>query len=66
MAYDPEAKNKRVPLGNWLKHMGKSRHLLKEENKEMLGEFEKEVEAALDDFETRDLDNLFRFLLEKV
>lgn len=44
ITYDPEAKKKQVPLSEWLKYMGKSRHLLKEENKEMLGEFEKEVE----------------------
>jgi pyruvate ferredoxin oxidoreductase alpha subunit len=25
MTYDTEAKNKRVPLGDWLKYMGKSK-----------------------------------------
>ncbi|WP_222124426.1 hypothetical protein, partial [Micrococcus luteus] len=35
-----------------------------EENKEMLGEFEKEVERSVD-FETRDLDDLFRFVRKK-
>lgn len=43
ITYDPEAKKKQVSLSDWLKYMGKSRHLLKEENKEMLDEFEKEV-----------------------
>ena len=44
ITYNPEDKNKRVPLTDWLKYMGKSRHLLKEENKELLAEFEREVE----------------------
>ncbi|RSD28242.1 thiamine pyrophosphate-dependent enzyme [Mesobacillus subterraneus] len=44
ITYDPEAKNKKIPLAEWLKYMGKTKHLLKEENKEMLVEFEHEVE----------------------
>ncbi|MFE8703592.1 thiamine pyrophosphate-dependent enzyme [Cytobacillus sp. FJAT-54145] len=44
ITYDPENKNKRIPLSDWLKFMGKTKHLLKEENKEMLLDFENEVE----------------------
>lgn len=44
ITYDPEAKNKKIPLADWLKFMGKTKHLLKEENKDMLAEFEEEVE----------------------
>ncbi len=44
ITYDPEAKNKRIPVSDWLKYMGKSKHLLKEHNKPMLQEFEKEIE----------------------
>ncbi|NKE05509.1 thiamine pyrophosphate-dependent enzyme [Mesobacillus selenatarsenatis] len=44
ITYDPEAKNKKIPLTDWLKYMGKTKHLLKEENKDMLVEFEEEVE----------------------
>lgn len=44
ITYDPEAKNKKIPLAEWLKYMGKTKHLLKEENKDMLVEFEEEVE----------------------
>lgn len=44
ITYDPEAKNKKIPLADWLKYMGKTKHLLKEENKDMLVEFEAEVE----------------------
>ena len=44
ITYDPEAKNKKIPLADWLKYMGKTKHLLKEENKDMLVEFEEEVE----------------------
>ena len=41
---DPEAKNKRVPLSEWLKYMGKSKHLLRPEYSDLLAEFEQEVE----------------------
>ncbi|WP_102261983.1 thiamine pyrophosphate-dependent enzyme [Mesobacillus jeotgali] len=44
ITYDPEVKNKKIPLADWLKYMGKTKHLLKEENKDMLVEFEEEVE----------------------
>ena len=44
ITYDPEAKNKKIPLADWLTYMGKTKHLLKEENKDMLVEFEEEVE----------------------
>ncbi|MCM3123554.1 MULTISPECIES: thiamine pyrophosphate-dependent enzyme [Bacillaceae] len=44
ITYDPEAKNKKIHLSDWLKYMGKTKHLLKEENKDMLVEFEEEVE----------------------
>ncbi|GAM12941.1 thiamine pyrophosphate-dependent enzyme [Mesobacillus selenatarsenatis] len=44
ITYNPEAKNKKIPLEDWLKYMGKTKHLLKEENKDMLVEFEEEVE----------------------
>lgn len=44
ITYDPEAKNKRVPITEWLKYMGKSKHLLKDENKPMLAAFEQEIE----------------------
>ncbi|MGO4888040.1 thiamine pyrophosphate-dependent enzyme [Anaerobacillus sp. MEB173] len=41
---DPEAKNKRVHVTEWLKLMGKTKHLLKEENAHLLKEYEDEVE----------------------
>lgn len=44
ITYDPEARSKRVPLAEWLKYMGKTKHLLKEQNAELLAEFEREVE----------------------
>ncbi|WP_075981127.1 thiamine pyrophosphate-dependent enzyme [Bacillus massilinigeriensis] len=44
ITYDPEAKKKRVPLTEWLKYMGKTKHLLKEENKEILADFDQEIE----------------------
>lgn len=44
ITYNPEEKSKRVPLTEWLKTMGKTRHLLKPENAEALRAFEGEVE----------------------
>lgn len=44
ITYDPEAKNKRIPLTEWLSYMGKTKHLLKPENKHLLQGFEEEVE----------------------
>lgn len=44
ITYNPEEKKKQVPVAEWLKYMGKSKHLLKEENKAMLEDFEAIVE----------------------
>lgn len=44
ITYNPEDKDKRVNVSDWLKMMGKTKHMLKPENAEMLGEFEHEVE----------------------
>lgn len=43
ITYNPDEKGKRVPLVDWLKTMGKTRHLIKPENSEALAEFEREV-----------------------
>jgi Pyruvate:ferredoxin oxidoreductase and related 2-oxoacid:ferredoxin oxidoreductases, alpha subunit len=44
ITYDPEQKGKRIPVAEWLKMMGKTRHLLQPENADLLAEFEAEVE----------------------
>jgi len=44
ITYNPEEKNKRVPLKEWLKQMGKTRHLTKPEYEETYKMFEAEVE----------------------
>lgn len=44
ITYDPEAKKKKVPLTEWFKYMGKTKHLLKEENKDILADLENEVD----------------------
>lgn len=44
ITYNPEDKGKRVPLVDWLKTMGKTRHLTKPENAEALESFQREVE----------------------
>ncbi|MBU9721403.1 MULTISPECIES: thiamine pyrophosphate-dependent enzyme [Bacillaceae] len=44
ITYNPESKKKRIELAEWLKYMGKTKHMLKEENKHLLVDFENEVE----------------------
>lgn len=44
ITYNPEEKKKRVPLSDWLKLMGKTRHLTKPEYEEAYKAFEEEVE----------------------
>ncbi len=44
ITYDPEEKGKRIPVAEWLKLMGKSRHLLKPEYKAELEALEAEIE----------------------
>ncbi|MET3851431.1 hypothetical protein ABIE48_005364 [Paenibacillus sp. OAE614] len=64
MAYDPEAKNKRVPLGDWLKYSGNQDTCSRRKIKKCTANW-KRSGAALVDFETRDLDDLFRFVRKK-
>ena len=43
ITYNPEDKDRKVPVINWLKTMGKTRHLTKEENADLVEEFQNEV-----------------------
>jgi len=44
LTYDPEAKGKKISVEEWLKMMGKTKHMLKPEFRPVLDEFEREVE----------------------
>jgi pyruvate ferredoxin oxidoreductase alpha subunit len=44
ITYDPDARGKKVPVEDWLKMMGKSKHLLKPEFASVTAEFQKEVD----------------------
>ncbi|MDI3317259.1 MAG: thiamine pyrophosphate-dependent enzyme [Bacillota bacterium] len=44
LTYDPEAHGRRIPVEEWLKRMGKSRHLLEEPGRATLRAFADEVE----------------------
>jgi pyruvate ferredoxin oxidoreductase alpha subunit len=44
ITYNPEEKGKRVPLSDWLKTMGKTKHMVKPEYAEAYKSFEDEVE----------------------
>ena len=43
ITYEPDVLGKRIPVVNWLKRMGKTKHLLKPKNAEILKSFEAEV-----------------------
>lgn len=42
--YNPEAKGKKLPAEEWLKLMAKTKHILKPDNKNILQEFQREVD----------------------
>ena len=42
--HDPEAKGKKLPVEEWLKLMGKTKHLMKPGNKGIVEEFQREVD----------------------
>ena len=42
--YDPEEKGKKVPVSEWMKHMGKTKHMLKPDCKPELDRFQAEVD----------------------
>jgi pyruvate ferredoxin oxidoreductase alpha subunit len=44
LSYDPEEKGKKVPVTEWLKHMGKTKHMLKPDCKPELDRFQAEVD----------------------
>ena len=43
ITYNPDVRKKRIELAEWLQYMGKTKHLLREENAHLLREFEEEV-----------------------
>jgi pyruvate ferredoxin oxidoreductase alpha subunit len=44
ITYNPEDKNKRIPLSDWLKQMGKTKHMTKPEYEDSYKSFENEVD----------------------
>ncbi len=42
--YNPEARGKKKPVSEWLKLMGKTKHLLAEENKDLLAEIQQYID----------------------
>ncbi len=44
LSYDPEKKNKKIPVEDWLKMMGRTRHLCKEDYKEIRNNIQNEVD----------------------
>lgn len=44
LSFDPEAKNKKVPVSDWLKMMGRTKHLCDEKYSEILSQIQQEVD----------------------
>lgn len=44
LSYDPEQKNKKIPVADWLKMMGRTKHLCKEEYKEITEDIQREID----------------------
>ena len=44
ITYNPEARGKKKPVSEWLKLMGKTKHLLAEENKDLLAEIQQYID----------------------
>jgi pyruvate ferredoxin oxidoreductase alpha subunit len=44
LTYDPEASGRRQPVGEWLKLMGKTRHLVDERNNNVVANIQHEVD----------------------
>lgn len=42
--YNPKARGKKKPVSEWLKLMGKTKHLLAEENKDLLAEIQQYID----------------------
>ena len=58
ITYDPEAKNKKIESSDWLRFMGKSKHLLKPENDGLLKEFEREIDRRWTKLKEKHANNL--------
>ncbi|MBJ9989405.1 hypothetical protein [Paenibacillus sp. S28] len=65
MTYDPEAKNKRLPIGDWPKYTGNQDPCLRKKIKKCLASLKKKWRAALADFENEGLNDLFQFVRKK-
>ncbi len=44
LSFDPEAKNKKLPVADWLKMMGRTKHLCEEKHNEILCSIQNEVD----------------------
>ncbi len=55
LSFNPETakKNPKIPVGDWYKNMGKSRHLLKEENKELMENIQQLVDKRWERLKAR-------------
>ena len=42
--YNPKARGKKKPVSEWLKLMGKTKHLLAEENEDLLAEIQQYID----------------------
>jgi pyruvate ferredoxin oxidoreductase alpha subunit len=53
ISHDPGEKGKKVPVGEWLKTMGKTRHMMKADYADVVDSFQKEVDRRWDRLKAR-------------
>ncbi|MBQ7954238.1 MAG: pyruvate synthase [Lachnospiraceae bacterium] len=55
LSYDPEKSGKKIPVLDWLSMMGRTRHLQKEEYKDVVEQIQQEIDARFLDLKKRTL-----------
>ena len=53
ISYDPEAKGRKIPVVDWLKQMGRTKHLTKPEYEEVVSSIQEEVDRRWDRLKAR-------------
>lgn len=54
LSYNPEEKGKKLPVIDWLKMMGRTKHLVKEEYQEIVGSIQEEIDRRWERLKARD------------
>lgn len=53
LSYDPEKQGKKIPVADWLAMMGRTKHLIKDEYKEVVENIQEEVDRRYNDLKAK-------------